>query len=183
VPMVVRESAATGHVPALADALLLAGAYAAGLELSRAHLPWGHWAWLPLDLSLAALAGWGLARFAWLRRLLTPKSDRARAALLRAEAAFYARGLDRTKGATGILLFISLQDHQAVVLADKAIASKLPPETWDEVCEMLLRGARQGDLATGFQAAIAKCASILEKPFPTGRRDRDELHNGLIVED
>jgi putative membrane protein len=183
VPMVVRESAGTGHVALTAAALCLALAYALGLELSRAHLPWGHWAWLPLDLLIAGAAGWLLAKFAWLRRLLTPPADRARAAHRRAELAFYAQGLDKTKGATGILLFVSLLDHQAVVLADKAIAAKVPPETWDEVCGMLLRGAKQRDLANGFQAAIARCAGILEKDFPETKRGRNELRNDLRVEE
>lgn len=182
VPMVVRQSAATGHVPLTAAALLLAGAYASGLDLSRAHLPWGHWAWLPLDLLLAAVAGWALAKLAWVRRWLTPIGDRAQAAELRARNAFHARGLDKTKGSTGILLFISLEDRQAVVLADKAIATRLPKETWDVLCEMLLRGARQKDLANGFQAAIAQCASILEKNFPVRGKDKDELSDALIVE-
>ena len=174
VPMVVRQSASTGHVALTASALFLAGAYAGGLELSRAHLPWGHWAWLPLDLLVAALVGAFLARFALIRRWLTPQHARARASYLRAKAAFYERGLDRTKGATGILLFISLEDRQAVVLADKAIATRLPKETWDVLCEMILRGARQKDLANGFQAAIAQCASILEKDFPARPKDKDE---------
>jgi putative membrane protein len=136
-----------------------------------------------LDLILATLAGWALSKFAWVRRLLTPEADRHQAVLLRAKAAFYERGLDRTQGKTGILLFVSLADHQAVVLADKAIAKKLPAETWDEVCEMLLRGARQGDLANGYQAAIAKCATLLEKNFKPRRGNKNELRNALIIED
>ena len=183
VPMVVRRSAGTAHVPLTAAAIVLASAYAAGLQLSRAHLPWGHWAWLPLDLALGLLAGWGLAKFAWVRNALTPPQDRARAAFLRAQSAFHAHGLDRTKGSSGILLFVSLEDRQAVVLADKGIAERMPKETWDQLCEMLLRGARYGDLASGYQAAVARCATILEKKFPVTRYDKDELPNQLIIED
>jgi putative membrane protein len=183
VPMVVRESAATGHVALSVGAVALALAYGLGLELSRAHLPWGHWAWLPLDLLLASFLGWALAKLPAVRRLFTPAADRHQAVFLRAKAAFYERGFDKTQGGTGILLFVSLADHQAVVLADKAIAKKLPAEVWDEVCEMLLRGARQKDLANGFQAAIAKCASLLEKNFPPKRKNRNELSDTVIIEE
>jgi uncharacterized membrane protein len=69
-----------------------------------------------------------------------------------------------------------------VVLADKAIAHKVPRETWDEICEMLLRGARQKNLANGFQAAIARSASVLEKPFPPKKKKANQLGNALVIE-
>jgi putative membrane protein len=70
-----------------------------------------------------------------------------------------------------------------VVLADKAIATRLPKETWDVLCEMIMRGARQKDLANGFQAAIAQCAAILEKDFPLKKNDRNELKDALVIQD
>ena len=184
VPMVVRHSAGVRHVPYIVASLILSFAYLAKLKLSNAWLPWGHSPALALllDLALAALLGWGLAKFAWIRRLFTPHPDRHRAAWMRAEMAFYRHGLDKTKGATGILLFISLEDRQAIVIADKKIAAKVPREVWNEVCEMLLRGARQGDLANGYQAAIQRCASVLEKHYPAKGKHPNELPDKLIIE-
>ena len=184
VPMVVRQSAGAAHVPLTLAALILALFFLLRIQVSYPWLPWGQSPWLgvALDLVLALVAGYAGAKIPRVRRFLTPNADRHRAAWLRAETAFYRHGLDRTKGSTGILLFISLADRQAIVLADKAIAAKVPPEVWDEVCEMLLRGARQGDLANGFQAAIQRCASVLEKHFPVKGRHPNELADKLIVE-
>lgn len=183
VPMVVRQSGGYGHAPIVWTAVALATVLALGFSFTRDHLPWGSRAWLPLDLLALSLIGWLLAKVPTLQRLVTPRADRERAALLRAQTAFHAHGIGKTKGSTGILLFMSLHDRQAVVLADKAIADRVPHDAWDKICVMLLRGAKQCDLANGYQAAIAECAKVLEKYFPVKRGDKDELRNALIIEE
>jgi putative membrane protein len=184
VPMVVRRSASVGHVPKLLTALILSLCYVTRRGFSAAWLPWGHGPWLALgvDIAVALILGHVLARFAWVRRLLVSRADRHHAAWMRAEVAFYRHGIDKTKGGTGVLLFMSVEDRQAVVLADKAIAAKVPREVWDEICQMLLRGARQGDIANGYQAAIQRSASVLEKHFPAKGKHPNELPDKLVIE-
>ena len=183
VPMVVRQSGGYGHAPLVWTALALATVVTLGFSFTRDHLPWGSRAWMPLDLVALSLIGSLLAKVPALQRLVTPKADRERAALLRAQTAFHAHGLDKTKGSSGILLFMSLHDRQAVVLADKAIADRVPHHAWDKICVMLLRGASQRDLANGYQAAIAESAKVLEKYFPAKSGGKDELRNQLIIEE
>src|SRR5690606_4248707 len=67
------------------------------------------------------------------KRLFLPKEDRLSQVEQRAEIAFYRNGLKKTDGSTGILLFVSLFEHQAVILGDQSISQKLPPETWAQI--------------------------------------------------
>jgi putative membrane protein len=139
--------------------------------------------WVVLDLvlllALACIAG----RIQAVQRWLTTAGDRALQAGMRAEVEFYEHGLQHTAGGTGILLFVSLMERRAVVLADKSISDLLPAETWNEVIELLLSGLRKGDLAAGFVKAIERCGEILARHFPRQGSDNDELRNALVIKE
>ncbi|MCJ8277254.1 MAG: TPM domain-containing protein, partial [Bdellovibrionales bacterium] len=132
-----------------------------------------------LSLFLAVL----LAKIPWVQRLFVSAVDRDIQARRRALNEFYEAGLHKTKDSTGILLFISMEDHEAVVLADKSISEKLPRETWNEVVELLLNGAKKKDLTSSFCEAINKCGDLLSPHFPIQPDDVDELKNHLVIRD
>ena len=69
-----------------------------------------------------------------------------------------ARGPPLTAGRTGVLIFASLAEHRAEVIADVAIASKVSPEVWSQVLAALTAGMKARDPGAGFAAAIAKAA-------------------------
>lgn len=119
-------------------------------------------------------AGW-LHRWIFSRETLRQRVER------RALWEFHAAGLHETRDATGILLFVSARERQAVVLADKSIADRLPPETWDGVLRILLDGLARGDAPAGFVAAIARCGAILAEHFPPRADDRNELSDRFVV--
>jgi putative membrane protein len=60
----------------------------------------------------------------------------------RALLAFYQSNIQRTIGATGVLIFVSLMERRAVVLADKAIDELVPKDTWRALCDQLIAGIR-----------------------------------------
>jgi putative membrane protein len=122
-----------------------------------------------------------VAKFSWVRRLLLNDRDSARLAANRAELEFHRAGIGRTENKTGILLFLALEDHEAVVLADHGISSKLPPETWSDVVSLMLNGIKKKDLASGLSSAVTRCGDILSKHFPVSSTDRNELSNHLII--
>lgn len=131
----------------------------------------------------AAAFGYFMAKTSWARRILLNDADSARLAVSRAELEFYRAGIGRTESNTGILIYIALNDHEVVVLADRGISSKLPPETWDDVVRMVLDGIKAKDLAFGLVAAVKRCGEILAEHFPIGKSDRNELENHLIFKD
>ena len=125
----------------------------------------------------------GLALMQWepFRFALVPKAVKRAQAHKRAVEEFLAQNLHITKGHTGVLIYVSLAEHFAGVIADNAIYKKVPQETWDEivreVTSHLSRDARDKALV----AAIEACGKLLGEHFPPGRRNVNELPNHLIV--
>jgi putative membrane protein len=109
------------------------------------------------------------------RRLLQHRVEHA------ARRAFRDLGVKKTKDGTGIMLYVSLFERIALVLADRGIASKCPKETWDGVRDLLLKGMKQDDPARGFTQAIAECGRILSKDFPAKGENANELPNELRI--
>ena len=183
VPMIVRRSSTIGHVPIMLFTIFLLLFYVSGVYDFSHDFFSESWlitlAWSVLSIFISLL----LSKSPKIQRMFVNSIDRDSQSRSRALNEFYQAGLDKTEASTGILLFISLDDHEAVVLADKSISDQLPPETWKEVVQLLLKGAKHKDLAEGFCLAINKCAEILEKNFPILPDDVDELPNQLIIKE
>lgn len=107
--------------------------------------------------------------------------DSTDAVFSRAELEFHREGLDGTKAATGILIFLSLFEHEAVVLGDRAIAAKLDKAVWHEVVQKVLEGGRTRDWRGKLEEAIRMCGDLLTRHFPMQAGDRNELPNHVIV--
>jgi putative membrane protein len=183
VPMLVRRSSAVGHVPFLLAFIMLPLLFVAHLESSRFLGFTPQPAWLLAEACLAILLGELLARLPLAQRWCVPKHDRAAAVENRALVEFHLAGLDKTSGATGVLIFISLMERQVVVLADKGIASKLPMDTWKDVVDLTLAGIKQGGLGQGLSQAILRCGELLKPHFPIKPDDVNELENKLIIKE
>lgn len=106
------------------------------------------------------------------------KRRRAHEAALRE---FVARGLTRTKGRTGVLLYVALQERYAEVLADTGIDGLVSQETWNGIIEPLLAAAREDRLTEGLIAAVDAVGAVLAQHVPPVPGDVDELSNKVIL--
>ena len=179
--MIVRRS---GRTPLLTPVLFLSFTTAAllGLWFERVRmLACPEWVLPAIGLGAAVLAII-LGRVPAVIRLFYPVIDRRIAAQTRAEVEFHRQGLTRTTEATGVLLFVSLLERQAVVLADRGIAEKCPPTTWDGVIATMLAGARQKRWAPKLEEALRQCGGLLAEHFPRGAGAVDQLSNDVIFE-
>jgi putative membrane protein len=140
------------------------------------------WVWALLFL-LAVLLGQWIGRWGGFQRLILPRGERKEAVHQRALLEFHEAGLNKTEGETGILLFVSLLEHEAVVLFDKGIARHCTPEVFQNVVAALIEGAKTGDLAGGYQRAIALCTDVLSKHFPPRAVNPNELKDYLRIEE
>jgi putative membrane protein len=153
-----------------------------GTALLAGMLPWHRPA-----LVLLAQAGLGLVGFALARSLpgfkrLFVSAERAEEmAEEQAFQEFYRQGLHKTERATGVLIFVSLLEHQVVVLGDEGIAQEVTPELWLEVDRAVLAGVRSGALCEGLVDGIRRCGEVLAEHFPPRDGDRDEVPNRVIV--
>ena len=177
VPVIVHKSAMTSHIATVCILLLwfFASAVVAEFRLDIPIL------WISLGLGVLAALGWGLGRLDGFTRLLTPNADLELQVWRRAQSEFLREGIGRTKRATGILLFISMAEHRAVVLADQAIAAKYPQETWVEVVEILINALKKRQMGSGLCAAIVRCGQIIAPHFPPVIPGQNHLPDRLVI--
>jgi putative membrane protein len=98
----------------------------------------------------------------------------------RAVEQFRAHGLDTTENRTGVLIFISLTERYAEIVADTAIASKVGQAAWDELIARLIADISAARLAEGLIGAVERAGTILEEYFPIQPGDRNELVNDIV---
>jgi putative membrane protein len=113
--------------------------------------------------------------------VLVPRRLKYREAHSNAVKQFLARNVHVTAARTGILLFVSLAERYAEVVADAGIDQHVAQKDWDQVVQVLVEHARDGRLADGFVTAIAMAGASLAKHFPASSADINELDDHLIV--
>jgi putative membrane protein len=116
------------------------------------------------------------------RRALTPRGLKRARVRRRAEEQFLAKNLHLTRQRTGVLIFVSLGERMAELIADEGIASHVDQHVWDRAVADLIDGMRRGRPAAGFTAAIAHCAEVLAQRFPPLPGDNpNELPDAVVV--
>jgi putative membrane protein len=120
--------------------------------------------------------------FAWmpLRMALTPASTKTRRVRRRAVELFRAGTEKRTKGRTGILLYLSLLEHRAEIVADEAIHGQVEPDVWGEAMAALVDGVKAGRPGEGMALAVAKIGDVLARCLPPTLDNPNELPDRLI---
>jgi putative membrane protein len=120
--------------------------------------------------------------FAWrpLRLALTPPATKARRVRRRALALFRAAAEKRTRAATGVLLYLSLDERRAELIADESIHSKVAPELWGQAMAELVEAVKAGRAGLGMAKAVEQVGAVLSEHFPRSRDDVNELPDRLI---
>ncbi len=182
VPVIAQRSSSISHVPFCLFLIFVL--------LSVTLAPWaagvsGAEVWL-FEL-LGILLSWGLSQWLgkWpsLQRALLSISTIDRSVAERAELEFYKSNIKSTKDSTGVLIFISLLERRVVVLADEAIAQRLPNDTWSKAVSVLVTEIKNQQLASGLEKVIRLIGETLGPLFPPSLMNPNELSNRLILRD
>jgi len=172
-------------------ALLALAVYAAFPEfylglLDRLSGGWHIWSmreWLTILVMATAikflatryLIGW------WpLRMAFTPAKTKTRRVRNRAVTLFKASTERRTRSRTGVLIYISLAEHRAEIVADEAIVAKVKPDEWAEAMALLIDQLKVGRPGEGMAAAVKAIGEVLAVHFPYSGNDPDEMPNRMI---
>ena len=121
-----------------------------------------------------------LASIPAVRRFLTPASLKRGHVHQRALEQFIARNLHKTREHTGVLIYASLQDRCAEVLADTGINAKVDADTWDDIVASLIASIKVGSPGDGFVAAVENCGRVLAAHFPVHGPKPNELPNAIV---
>jgi putative membrane protein len=121
-----------------------------------------------------------IVAFPPVRRALTPNSLKAERVHRAAMEQFLSHGLHATRDRTGVLLFASLAERRAEVIADEGIYKVTDPAVWDEVVDLLIRGLKKRKAADGFVAAVELSGRILAAHVPPRTDNPNELPDRLV---
>jgi putative membrane protein len=116
---------------------------------------------------LAVIIGAGMV-LSWmpLRMALVPRPLRRSQAHRAALEQFVVRRIANTRNRSGVLIFVSLAERYARIIADDGIAQKVPNAEWQAAIDALTGHMRDGRIAAGFIAAIERCGAVLAAHAP-----------------
>ena len=119
---------------------------------------------------------------AWrpLRMALTPGATKSRRVGRRALEIFRVAAEKKTHGRTGVLLYLSLMEHRAEIVADEAIHSKVKPEVWGEAMEALIEKVKEGRPGEGVALAVDRIGEVLATVLPKSLDDPNQIPDRLI---
>jgi len=115
-----------------------------------------------------------------LRLALTPERTKTRRVHRRAVELFRAGCELKTRGRTGILIYLSLGERRAEILADQAIADKVEPEVWGEAMAALVDEVKAGRPGEGMARAVALVGLVLARFLPPDADNPNELPDRLV---
>lgn len=122
-------------------------------------------------------------RIGWLRRLCTPRKQMLHEVGARAREIFFDRRVHHTLGNTGMLIYVSLFEHMAVVLGDQEVLDKLGQPVLDHLCEQLTSDLRQSHPSVALSRVITSAGEELSGPLPRSDDDQNELQDALVLID
>jgi putative membrane protein len=131
-------------------------------------------------VGLKWLAVWLVLKWLPLRLALTPKHVKMARVRNRAISLFKVGTEAKTIGKTGVLLYLSMKEHRAEIVADEAIANKVAPEIWGDAMVALLSEVKAGRPGAGMAEAVRQMGIVLTEHFPKGSENPNELPDRLI---
>jgi putative membrane protein len=157
------------------------------ISFCLAAFAWWQWISIPLPVFagaqfLAAATMAILVKFLpGFAVLLVPRRVRYRRAHASAAQQFRAHGIHKTSGRTGVLVFVSLAERYAEIMADSAIAEKFGQEFWNDAVARLTERVSSGEIKDAYVEVIGIIGERLAKEFPHGLTDRNELDDRLVI--
>jgi len=115
-----------------------------------------------------------------LRLALTPAAVKQMRVRARAINLFKVSAEKRTVGLTGVLIYLSMAEHRAEIVADSAIAAKVSPDVWGEAMADMIVELKAGRAGEGMAAAVRDVGKVLAEHFPKTCDNPNELPDRLI---
>jgi putative membrane protein len=115
------------------------------------------------------------------RYRIVPRQAMRERAHAEAMRQFLGHGLHLTEDRTGVLIFASIAEHYAEIVADTGIHAKVGKEVWEDAIAAMIVAIKDRRVGDGFVGAIERCGAVLAEHFPPGAVNRNELPNKLVV--
>jgi len=141
-----------------------------------------HTYWVPFDVVVLFIAGaFVSSRTDAIRRALTSKGFRAKAARTGAAAMFYEAGIANTSAENGLLIYLSLLERRLEVIADRGILKAVPALKWNNSVFELKRIGRKPEPESLIKA-LRDLGRLLAEHMPATGENPNELPDGPRIE-
>jgi putative membrane protein len=134
--------------------------------------------WFLVDPVLAGvIAGLVFSRSPLLSRAFTRRTARRGRVETAARSVFVERRVHSTSGRTGILLYLSLLEREAVLVVDLAVEALAATDAWRAAAGEIEAAMRRGASGAEVAAKVSGLAAVLGPVLPRSENDVDELPN------
>ena len=133
-----------------------------------------HW-FLVDPILIGGLVALAASRLPPVRRALTPAPMREARVRTAASALFFEKGVHHTRERTGILLYVSLLERRALLVADAAVEREVPRREWRAVAAAIERVVASGGDGGELARALGPLGDLLALHLPRSAGDLNEL--------
>src|SRR6266478_4594388 len=141
-----------------------------------------HTYWVPVDVAVLFIAGAFVgSRTDAIRRILTSREFRAKAARTGAAAMFYEAGIANTSAENGLLIYLSLLERRLEVIADRGVLKAVPALKWNNSVFELKRIGRNPEVENLIKA-VRDLGGVLAEHMPATGENPNELPDGPRIE-
>jgi putative membrane protein len=124
--------------------------------------------------------GFGAGYVPALQRWVTLPGDRRHRVEVHARSTFVERGVGATTGRTGVLVYVSLLERDACVVADTGVTTKIPAAEWNAAIGDIERAAQRVK-ASAVARAITGLGPVIARHLPRSHDDVNELPDEVAV--
>lgn len=163
------------YIPVL-WACLVALLVPSALYFFNLPIEWTVWGQLSVFVVLALALQLSVVRVR-----LIPKSVRYWRASNMARRQFLEQGLHRTDLQTGVLIFVSEDEHYVEILVDDGISSKIPDTEWQEIVQDFVFHVKSQNTLQGFLQCLSRVGDDLEVAVPKTPDNKNELDDRLVL--
>jgi len=129
---------------------------------------------------LGAILG---SRIGWLRRLFAPSRQMTDEVRESAHSIYFDQRIHHTQTGSGLLIYVSLFERIAVILADQTVLQAVGQSTLDELCKSLTEKLRQSGPTEAMCQTIHAASEKLRDSMPNATSNVNELPDSLVVID
>lgn len=134
--------------------------------------------WFLVDPVVAGfLGGLAASRVPALRRALTSRAARRQRAETAARSLFVERRVHGTSGRTGILLYVSVLEREAVFVVDLGVEPLAATDAWRKAVGEIEHAVREGADGAEVARRLRDLEKLLSPALARGADDVDELPN------
>lgn len=142
--------------------------------------------WQLVTILIAGLIGFIAGAFLatrvhWLRRLFTPRVQMRDEVRNSANAMFFDKRIHHTGGGSGVLLYVSLFEQTALVLADQSVLEKLGPQALETIDREFMQRLNDNGVIDALCETARSVGAQLSPLLPRAADDVNELPDALVV--